>query len=80
LSQADRELLLPVLRSIVPDDASAMSASLTALANDDDIWIATLAVHVLGARRDGALRHVVAEPLREDQVYQETARWALARL
>ena len=80
LTQADRELLLPVLRSIVPDDASAMSASLTALANDDDIWIATLAVHVLGARRDGALRHVVAEPLREDQVYQETARWALARL
>ena len=57
-----------------------MSASVIALASDDDIWIATLALHVLGSRRDGALRQVVSEPLREDHVYQETARWALARL
>ncbi|WP_157898792.1 hypothetical protein [Luteitalea pratensis] len=80
LIQADRDLLLPVLRTSVPDETPAVSDSVIALAGDEDIWIATLALHVLGSRRDGALRQVVPEPLREDHVYQETARWALARL
>jgi hypothetical protein len=80
LTQADRDLLLPVLRTAVPDDAAPTSAQVIALASDGDVWIATLALHVLGARRDDALRQAVAEPLREDPAYQETARWALARL
>jgi hypothetical protein len=79
LTQADRDLVLPVLRTTVPDDTQ-VAASVMTLASDEDIWIATLALHVLGSRRDAALRQVVSEPLREDDVYQETARWALARL
>jgi hypothetical protein len=80
LTQPDRDLLLPVLRSNLPDETAPGTASVIALASDDDIWIATLALHVLGSRRDEALRQVVSDPLREDNVYQETARWALARL
>jgi ATP/ADP translocase len=80
LTQTDRDLLLPVLRTHVPAEATAASVSVIALASDDDTWIATLALHVLGSRRDAALRHAVSEPLRDDAVYQETARWALARL
>jgi hypothetical protein len=80
LSPEDRERLLPALREPIVEAAVSRQTLVETLAGDEDIWIATLAVHVLGVWRAASLRRLVADPMRQDAVYQEAARWALARL
>ena len=80
LSPEDRELLLPALREPIVEAGVSRQALVETLAGDQDTWIATLAVHVLGVWRAASLRRLIADPMRHDVVYQETARWALARL
>lgn len=80
LTPDDRDLLLPVLRSATAESTPPSAGLIASLAADEDAWIATLAVHALGVRRDQSLRQLAPQSLHDDAIHQETMRWALARL
>ncbi len=80
LAPDDRDRLLPALRVGDPMAAAVTQPLVEELARDEDVWIATLAIHTLGAWRAASLREIVAAPVTGDAIYQETSRWALARL
>lgn len=80
LTPVDRDRLLPALRGGEATPPASTQSLVETLAMDQDVWIATLAVHALGTWRAASLRAIVAAPVTQDAIYQETARWALARL
>lgn len=93
LSVEHRELVMPLVDDRGDEGRLAFAesqfglryggqeASLRALLAGDDAWLRTLALHVVGEHRIGALRAAVAAGVEDrDWRVRETARWAQAAL
>ncbi|BCS31956.2 hypothetical protein TBR22_A11600 [Luteitalea sp. TBR-22] len=80
LTPEHREQVLPVLVTPPDDDPMALDALLLELLRDEDPWIAAIAAHACGARRDRALAPALQAVDARDPVHAEALAWAMGRL